>query len=281
MTSMRTKGSTAMALLNLGALSALLMAGCGPAEIDELEQTAAPIVGGPLDHGHPAVGKVFGGNGLCSGTLIGVRTVLTAARCVKGATEAWSFFDDGAGYGRPIPHSYDAQGGGDLAVIRLQRPITTVRRRPLCGAAPSRRAEVTVVGYTLDHTSDGAGIIVSTLVKHQARARISNVVGPTTFDSSPSDGTRAHLSRGDWGGPALLGGCVAGVATRKVATKCLAYPCHAPLVHSRVDIFREWITRVAGDPTIQWQGGPPVCSSRERLVCSSGREGGCHCESWN
>ncbi|MEM1007411.1 MAG: trypsin-like serine protease, partial [Myxococcota bacterium] len=66
----------------------LLMIGChssleegGPKE--ELATAHSPITGGWVTKKYSAVGKLNSGGSLCSATLIGTRTVLTAAHCIR------------------------------------------------------------------------------------------------------------------------------------------------------------------------------------------------------
>jgi hypothetical protein len=76
---MRTKLT---GILNL-VLAANLIFGCGqvtPAE--EVGSTTSAIVNGSLHHGHPAVGIMLTGTSLCTVTLVGCKTVLSAAHCL-------------------------------------------------------------------------------------------------------------------------------------------------------------------------------------------------------
>jgi V8-like Glu-specific endopeptidase len=98
-------------------VSVLTLALASCANVD-VEGNAAPIVGGTLG-GDPAVVWVYLPGGLCSGTLIAERVVLTAKHCVQapGATAPYpaSSFTIGIG---------DRAGGGGV-VLRAQSVYTT------------------------------------------------------------------------------------------------------------------------------------------------------------
>jgi hypothetical protein len=68
---------------NRAALPALLLGLALPLQAQTPGPDGEKITNGVLDHLHPSVG-LFIADGECSGTLIGCRTVLTAAHCVCG-----------------------------------------------------------------------------------------------------------------------------------------------------------------------------------------------------
>lgn len=95
-----------------------------------------PIIGGVEDTGHPAVVMLQTQTGLCSGTLIADRVVLTAAHCVDTATGGTVLFGNGSGdpdaetvsiaqimYHRYYDPSTIAIGlPYDIALVRLRDP---------------------------------------------------------------------------------------------------------------------------------------------------------------
>ncbi len=125
------------------AMAVLGLAGCTVAASDDLDENTQLIVNGIEDGGHRAVGRVFstlddGRQVLCSGTLIGNRTVLTAAHCLPQTGGAEVTFRVGrvARQGTAFRHpEYDGIKN-DVGVIRLRNGFPSV--------VPARPAERTV-----------------------------------------------------------------------------------------------------------------------------------------
>jgi len=92
-------------------LVAMLLASCKGGDAD-VARLSRPIIGGTTDAGHPAVvGILIGSNwsqGICSGTLISPKVVVTAAHCVAN--------EDGAGYPQEIIFGSNMDTGASIAV---------------------------------------------------------------------------------------------------------------------------------------------------------------------
>jgi secreted trypsin-like serine protease len=73
----------------LALLFGTVLIGCAPAAVDEEGEVDSSIIGGMLDHDDPAVVAIWGRPAgatlgtLCTGTVIGPRTILTAGHCVS------------------------------------------------------------------------------------------------------------------------------------------------------------------------------------------------------
>jgi len=166
---MRSPARRASYGLVLGVLSCL--AGCAPSTIelegDEGEDSAELQRYTVADLEHPEVGEIVqrkhgGGFGICTGTLVGARTVLTAAHCfdydTKTSDQPFARFliqpADGSprverGVVRVRTDSNALQWSRDLAVLQLDGPIPAEVATPAVVAEqyPADDAPVVVYGY--------------------------------------------------------------------------------------------------------------------------------------
>ena len=205
----RTVGSpTAMRRTTVLLTTTLWLVGC-IAEPAPLDSTQASIVGGEETSDWPAVVAYItaGGTGLCTGSVIAPKTVLTAAHCGVMAAEGDVVFAGSSIFAAGIdvavsevhihPDYDDLDPAHDLAVLQLMGTldVTPVELNVEVVDDTWRGMTLHIVGYGNDDLYDGetAGI------KREADVELADVQGHLIYHESPETNTCS----GDSGGPIL------------------------------------------------------------------------------
>jgi len=239
----------------------------------------APIVGGTTTTDFPAVGVLLAGADPasavtnCTGTLVGCRTILTAAHCVcpgtgaecQGMTSppagAVAFFAH-AGF-VPIEridvHPDYVFPVADVALVRLAADATAIAPLGLNDVAtPPFGTSGTIVGFGWQsHTARDTGL---KRVGAITTAPCSNGISDATSVCWDYHGTGANTCTGDSGGPLLVD---LGTSPRIAGTTSGGFsPTCLPSDHSydaNVFLYRDWIaTTAAGDLGTSACGGIPA-----------------------
>ncbi|MCW5890477.1 MAG: trypsin-like serine protease [bacterium] len=234
------------------------------------------IVNGTFTGGFASTGALLaGGNPAtaytsCSGTLIGCRTLLTAAHCVcpglgascQGAsapdpTTKLVFFQHLGFVGIESISVHPAYSFpvADIAVVRLAAPVDGIAPTPLATGAPAVGTPGTIVGFGRSGGSfDDYGLKrVGDVITAACAPGISNETSVCWTFTGPG----ANTCHGDSGGPLFVAEAgdlaVAGVTSGGESTSCL--PTDRSY-DANVAYYAPWITAAAAGDV-----GPGACGT--------------------
>jgi len=217
----------------------------------EINRCAAGIVGGRTDAGHPAVGLFRTKTKPCTATLIGKRTVLTAAHAI----------DEG------FQHIF-VLGGVEYEVeSAVQHPRFTVRDQPLEDADPLQYAahDVAIVRLRQAPPVEPAVLNTGPLRLNMQLAivglgetrkgrddrgvkRVAENTIAILFRRNYQFNDHGSVCHGDSGGPSF-----AIIKDREVLVgvhSVVSNPCGAFGVDMRVDFYIDWIKDTAGGDVV-------------------------------
>jgi hypothetical protein len=229
-------------------LVCLSLCSCG-GELSKTSSLSSPITDGEEHGGHPAVGKLRGGRGLCTATLVGAKTVLTAAHCVKLGNE--HTFETGsesyvsrAKDAIVVHEDWDPDPTKlslhDIALVLLETaPAITPRAVNADPGAIVEGLPLTLVGYGKTGTNTpGIG------TKRIATNTVDQVES-TRFRFSGTGNGQGGTCLGDSGGPALA--TINGEEVVVGVTSVGSEECGVYTWEARVDAYVDWLRKHAAD----------------------------------
>jgi len=236
----------------------LFLGACGPQEeqehwiADHVSQRERTITDGQPYSGYPSVGlmkaQVGGAIAMCTATLVGKRTVLLAAHCIKpGSPHNFTLHTGQYQVSQAIRHSsYNAstiENDIGLLILSKEPPITP---SVVSQTAPHSGLKITIIGYgiTSSYRKDSG-------VKRMAVNNVATVYS-TRFTFNGTGNGIGNTCDGDSGGPAFA--ILSGKEVQVGVTSAGAKPCGKTGIDTRVDAFYSWLkTTSNGD---LWQGKP-------------------------
>ncbi|MBS1149172.1 MAG: Alkaline serine protease [Myxococcaceae bacterium] len=251
-------------------IACCLFAGCGlppegsdPQAADEVQRERSGIVGGVTDTGDPAVvALTVQGQEYCTGTLVGPKTILTAAHCVNVyGTQTPYYAAFGTYASQPtqrvriisqIAHpSYNPNSGvsHDFGVLQLASAVTNVTPIPM-NEKPMNSSHV---GMPIRHS--GFGITSGGGGGGGTKRQVSYNVRQVTSALIESGAAGKQTCSGDSGGPAFM---VMPGNTAETLVGVVSFgdqSCNQFGEDGRVDFVLPWITQTMSP----WEG--PTCAS--------------------
>lgn len=230
-----------------------------------LRNVSERIANGTLTTLPPSVAWLLTSDALCTGTLIGCRTILSAAHCFCAEDETGETCEptnSGVVFFQHAPTAviasvdvhpeYEFGVASDLAVVHLQQPVTGIRPAALNTAGkPAPGTEGLIVGFGTDSEDQGAvnGLKRSGLVTTgDCPKGISDATHLCwSFEPPPGPpGEDSNTCSGDSGGPLFVdfgsGPVLAGVTSGGTG------PCDGSDVAFDADVYhdRMWVQQRAG-----------------------------------
>ena len=233
-----------LALFGLAGSWGVLWA-CGPLpeRTEVVGEARGAIVGGTVTTDYPAVGQLFagplGGKGsFCSATLIGKKTVLTAAHCIDYGQPHHFITDANVSYEAESVLQHEAWDPNsqafpnDLGIVILKK-APPLKPALITDRAPTVGLNLTLVGLG-ETTQDKGDVGVKRVTKNTLGALY---VG--RYSISGVGGGEGNICHGDSGGPtfATLGGHLVQVGIHSSTQ----IPCGTTAYDTRVDAYLAWI----------------------------------------